>query len=106
MIEFGKWEIHFEMDLLNGEECIYIINRQADGIGILTGDTMTFHKKGTKWKPEPFIRIGRNHDGLLQALADALYERGIHPKQRRFEDEMKLMDNHLQDMRNLVFKKK
>ncbi len=40
----------------------------------------------------------------LQSLMDGLWSFGIRPKDRRYEEEAKLKDSHLKDMRRLVFK--
>ena len=41
---------------------------------------------------------------ILQAMMDGLWKRGLRPKDRRYEMEIELKDQHLQDMRRLVFK--
>ena len=54
--------------------------------------------------PDPTLRLDMpDTNGFLKAFADALEEFGIFRKQD--PDAMKYIQNHLNDMRNLVFKK-
>jgi hypothetical protein len=60
------------------------------------------------------IKIGAAYDGstirlsrdMVKDMFNALWDDGIRPKERRYETEMSLVNNHLQDMRKLVFENK
>lgn len=74
------------------------------------GERVVLSPRGKEWYfqvvpagetiQDPSFTLERDQ---IQAFMDTLWEMGARPKARRFDDEMKLMDNHLQDMRRLVF---
>lgn len=82
---------------------------QADGIWHLVPPDKTIDDT---CGPTIKFNYGVEKFGILQSMMDMLWEKGIRPQDKRYPEEiellkgqMKLQDNHLQDMRKLVFKK-
>ena len=50
------------------------------------------------------LRVGHMTRGSAQFLMDRLWEMGIRPSDQGTPGQMKAMDNHLQDMRMLLFR--
>jgi hypothetical protein len=100
----GQWEMIIQDDNTKLEINIYMIKQTREVSYYLSQDGIK--KFDPEKEVEPLLKIKRDSQDIFQAMADGLYERGITPKARRFNEEMKLKDDHLQDMRKLVFKDK
>ena len=77
---------------------IYIYFHIGDKIGILQGDTVVTLEHGAAI-PKPTLSLDRES---LQALSDALNDKGFKPKEGFLEGKLNATENHLKDMRTLL----
>ena len=106
MIDFGnvgEWKFYcFEDWQSCGEISCMLMRRDENGMrSVFQPDGIIRHLPIGDPIEKPSFMFKPSH---LQALMDGLWERGIRPKDRRYENELELKDAHLQDMRKLVFK--
>jgi len=90
-----------EMYFYNPGECYFTIGKDAES----PNPIIVTHNIDEGSKMEPFLRL---HSfiatDMLQKLADALYKINIKPTAlKTTENEMTLIKEHLEDMRQLVF---
>lgn len=98
-LEFTFWREGYDVYLFQafGENRLRIL--QPDGSTIEQDKHAVVDRQNVK----PFIHLDRDQ---LQALVDALGDKGIVAHGRRHEEETALLKDHLRDMRTLVFKGK
>jgi hypothetical protein len=103
MTNFGGWDCHLRRAYNSFDYLISFIKEDKDGHTLLLSDLKkTKHVKFGEECNEYTIRINSE---MLKDVFDKLWEDGVRPKDRRYENEMSIINNHLQDMRKLVFKK-
>src|SRR5262245_48757752 len=84
---------------------VFLFHEFAPGrIRILQPDGSTLERSSYEPLDSAIQATFRLTREQLQSVADGLAEKGIVPNQRRFAQEIDLMENHLEDMRRLVFK--
>ena len=89
--EFDRlWQVYLIRDVGNGRNIVL----QRDG------STVTKEANFAYDDISPTFLLTAEQ---IQAVTDGLAEKGFVPKERRYEAEMGLMKNHLNDMRRLVF---
>ena len=118
MINYRKLHIEFDVDDYGRNSGMALIRENDDGSRhVMQSDGAWVHVPIDKTISEvcgPTIKFGHSYgfidSVLLQQFMDALWEKGVRPKERRYENEvellkgqMNLQNNHLQDMRKLVF---
>jgi len=109
---FGEWNVFVRRDYYRPDSIEVYLRRYVDGGSeyIESDDgklTSHFFKEGhapVKEDGGPLDPTFRMTDKMFQAIFEALWEFGLRPKSRRFEQETDLMKAHLEDMRRIAFK--
>jgi len=101
LLRDSEWDIAIEESVYREATKIFIFRKtQVDGKDQLLQADGTIKLVGpADLDPEPTMRLT---DGMIQGLFNALWDRGHRPKDRRYEKELDLMRNHLEDMRKIV----
>jgi len=99
--DMGEWEIGFEESIYRTEIKVLIWKHLGNGKDLLLRPGGEFETVESNAEiPGPSFTL---LPGMVQGLMDALWKRGVRPKDVRYERELDLMKNHLEDMRDLVF---
>jgi len=104
MISFGKYRFGIQQDFGTFRTQVALWEELPDGrraAFIWEKRQFTVIESGAMMPEGAVIPL---EGSTLQAMMDALWEYGIRPKERRFDNEMTLLNAHLEDMRRLVFK--
>lgn len=103
-LDFGEWKLVFGSDPGYMQERCVLWQNRADGraayFSFKTG-ICTILEGGERVPDDAFISL---RPEILQGIMDGLWERGVRPKDRRYENELDLMKNHLEDMRRIALK--
>ena len=98
-----NWKIEIGYQQFRVNKCIYITRKGHDGKYYIwrgNREEVINSKEGESIKPSFEFT-----DEMLQQLVEVLDSKGFKPKQGFLEGKLEATDKHLQDMRNLVFKK-
>ncbi len=101
-INFGDWVFRIVDDIQQFSWKAVLFRQTRDGSDVFTWDGKCHHIPPNEKFPDG-AAIDFSPD-MLQALMDGLWKFGTRPHDKRYEEEAKLRDAHLQDMRKLVFK--
>jgi hypothetical protein len=99
------WAAIIERDVLAGED--FLLIQRDDGHGnqcVVAPLTLLDHIPGRAEQPT-LSGPGNDVQGLLQALLDAAWARGMRPRGHEGPDELKAVTRHLEDMRAMAFAK-
>lgn len=103
-MNLGKWQIGWQRSNYESGVSVALYLATPDGgRDVMNPDGTVHHVPPGEPITRPTLVLNQDQ---LQAFANGLWEMGARPKARRFDDEMKLLDNHLKDMRRLVFEVK
>ncbi len=103
-------KVYTAQDILLGGIGVYLIDERQDGRYPAEPVELKFPQKQDLTKLEKikptFLFPWEEGKGFLQSLAEALFEAGYLPTQRKeWQGERKALEYHLEDMRKLVFER-
>lgn len=98
----GGWKFQVFTDYVVGDTCAVLTRKMENGSREYLGPKGGAIVAAREETPRDLLwHLEGQH---LQAMMDGLWEVGVRPKDRRYENEMELQRAHLEDMRRLVFK--
>ncbi len=100
---FGEWRFRLFDDYSMGKQLGRLErNIDANHIELFTpkGEIKTL----SNYERCEEADLWRMDDSMFQGIMDGLWKAGYRPQDRRYEEESKLRDAHLQDLRRIVFK--
>lgn len=100
---FGEWTFGIQDEMASGRTLAALWRKNPDG----TRDVFCWNgtvQRVPQDKVTPEKGILNLDRSMLQGMMDGLWGLGIRPNDKRYEEEAKLRDAHLQDMRKIVFK--
>jgi hypothetical protein len=102
MININGWHCEIRRATRSFDEEITFWKENGNDCDVLQSDLKTIKtfKPGTEFNGCTL----RLDEEKLELIFNRLWENGFRPKDRRYENEMSIINNHLQDMRKLVFK--
>jgi len=92
------WKALLQHSLTNLQYELTIYRARGDKTDVLQSNkTIKTIEYGEEYEPTLLIE-----DDMLQALAEALHEKGINPKKEYVQGKLEATESHLQDMRVLL----
>ena len=102
--ELGKWVFATQDNFLNGGIDCLLFSQENSGHRSVMNPNGSFTRLpvGDPAK-SPSMTLSYTQ---LQAIMDGLWERGVRPQDRRFDNEVTLIKDHLNDLKRLVFERR
>lgn len=100
----SDWRAIIERDVLSDEEFLLVEHIDCPGGTVMSVAPLVMvpRERGTAVEPT-MAAVSGDLDGLLQAILDAAWARGMRPKGFEGPQELKAVNRHLEDMRRLAF---
>lgn len=103
-MQIGEWTFRFQHDLCtNRIDCLLALRDSHGFLAVLQPDGQFVRLKAGESIPKPSLVLQSEH---LRAIFQGLWDGGFRPKDRRYESEIDLLKDHLQDMKRLVFERR
>ena len=100
------WRVFIQTDYSQMADELVIVEEGAQRSDRVVAKPLEFEKTDPRLSAEPTLRLPEGEiNDLLQAFADAAWERGIRPRQIEDQrNQVAAMTEHLSDLRRVSFK--